>query len=225
MCQPYNYSPFTKRFHKATDSTAVTMGGTEIKSLSQQLESVDYRQMGSGLCTGFLNPIHKFTGSRTSAKPSYILCRAKLTDSSRGEQAIRKGGNYPIKTSLRQQGFLLNPLPCPQERGPDEASHKPQEAERMGGTPVLQNGGHGDTQGATEGERLDGEGGPQRCLLHNSDTHGPSTLPEVDSRTRTLPVHVPTFRSIMCTMGIHESDEASGNFSSCHGGENDSLHR
>ena len=129
MCQPYNYSPFTKRFHKATDSTAVTMDGTEIKSVSQQLESVDYRQMGSGLCTGFLNPIHKSTGSRTSAKPSYILCRAKLTDSSRGEHAIRKGGNYPIKASLRQQGFLLNPLPCPQERGPDEASHKPQEAE------------------------------------------------------------------------------------------------
>ena len=95
----------------------------------------------------------------------------------------------------------------------------------MGGTPALQNGGHEDTQRATEGERLDGEGGPQRCLLHNSDTHGPSTLPELYSRTKTLPVHMPTFRSIMCTMGIHESDEATGNLSSCYGGENDSLHR
>ena len=52
-CQPYNYLPFTKRLYKATDSTAVTMGGTEVKSLSQQLESTDYRQMGSGLCAGF----------------------------------------------------------------------------------------------------------------------------------------------------------------------------
>ena len=178
MC---DYSPFTKRFHKATNSTAVTMGGTEVKSLSQQLESADYKQMGSGLCAGFLNPIHKSTSSRTPAKLSYILCRAKLADSSRGEHAVRKRGNYPIKMSLKQQRVLLNPLPCPQERGPGEASHKPHEAEQMDGIPALKNGGHGDTQGATEGEQLDGEGGPQRCLLHDSDTQGPSTLSEVYS--------------------------------------------
>ena len=50
-----------------------------------------------------------------------------------------------METPLRPQGILLNPLPCPQERGADEANHQPQKAEQMGGTPTLRTGGQGDT--------------------------------------------------------------------------------
>ena len=225
MCQPYNCAPVTKRFHEATDSTAVIQCGSEVKSLPQQLGSIDNRQVGSRLCTGISNPLHKFTGPTTPAKPSYILCRAKLADSRGSEHTIRKGSNYPNKTSLRPPGLLLDPLPCPQERGSDEASHQSQEVERMGNAPALQNGGHGDAQGTTEDERLDGEGRPQRCLLHNSNTQRPSALPEIYGRAKSLSVHMSTIWSVMCTMGIHQSDEAGCNISSCHGGANDSLHR
>ena len=95
----------------------------------------------------------------------------------------------------------------------------------MGDTPALQNGGHGDTQGTTEGGRLDGESRPQGCLLYNSDTPRPPALPEVCGRAGSLSVHVSTVWSVMCSMGIHQGDEASGNLSSCHGSANDSLHR
>ena len=36
-----------------------------------------------------------------------------------------------------------------------------------------------DTKRITEGERLDGEGRPQRCILHYPNAHSPLTLPEV----------------------------------------------
>ena len=46
----YNCAPYAKRVHRATDITAVTLCGQEVKSLSQQLESDNNRQVGSGLC-------------------------------------------------------------------------------------------------------------------------------------------------------------------------------
>ena len=95
----------------------------------------------------------------------------------------------------------------------------------MGGTPALQNGRHGDTEGITKGERLDGESRPQRCLLYNSNTCRSPTLPDVHGGTRTLSVYLSTILSIMSTMDTHQSDETCCNLSSCHGGTNDSLHR
>ena len=112
---------------------------------------------------------------------------------------------------------LFNPLPCPQKRKADEASYQPPEAERMGGTPALQNGRHGDIQGTTEGEQLDGEGRPQRCVLHNSNTCRSPTLPEVHSGAGTLSVHMSPFWPVVCPMGLHQSDEAHCNLSLCQG--------
>ena len=225
MCQPYNCTPYTKRVHRATDSTAVTWCCQEVKLLSQQLESDNNRQVGSGLCARVSNSLQQPAKSGTLAKPSYILRRAKLPDSSGGEYVIREKGNHLSETPFRPQEFLLNPVPCSQEGRPDEASYQPQEAERMGGTPALQNGRYGDTQGTIEGERLDGDGRPQRCILHNPNTHRPPTLPEVHSGAGTLSVHMPPIRPVMCPMGIHQSDEACGDLLMCQGGANDSLYR
>ena len=121
--------------------------------------------------------------------------------------------------------FLLNPVPCSQEGKSDKASYQPQEAEQMGETPALQNGRYGDTQGTTEGERLDSEGGPQRCILHNPNTHRPPTLPEVYSGAGTLSVHMSPIRTVMCPLGIHQSDEARCNLPTRQRGANDSLYR
>ena len=119
-----------------------------VKSFSQQLESINYRKVGSGLCAK-VNIFHQPTSSGILAKPSYILHQAKLADSSRGEHTTGERGNYCSRKPLRSQGLLLNPFPCPQKK---EASYQPQEVQQMGETPVLQNGRHGDIQGTAEGE-------------------------------------------------------------------------
>ena len=118
--------------------------------------------------------------------------------------------------------FLLNPLSSTQERRPNEASHEPQETERMGGTPAFQDGGHGNPKRVTEGERLDG---PQRCILHDSNTPHASTVSAVCGKSTTLPVCMPPIQTLLCPMGIHQGDETHINFPSGHGGTYDSLHR
>ena len=64
---------------------------------------------------------------------------------SAGQHATRERGNHLSEKPFRLQEFLLNSLPCSQEGRSDEASNQSQEAERMDGTPGLQNGGYGDT--------------------------------------------------------------------------------
>ena len=175
MYQSYNSAPYAKSVHKTTDSTAVTWCGQEVKSLYQQLESDNNREMGSGLCPGFSDTLLQPAKLGTPAKSSYILRRAKFSYSSRGQHATRERANHLGEKPFRPQEFLLNSVPCSQERRSDEASNQPQKAERMGGTPTFQNGRYGDTRGATERERVDGEGEPQRCILHNTNTHRPCT--------------------------------------------------
>ena len=114
MFQSYNCALVTKRFHKATDSTAVTQYGSEVELLSQQLGGVDNRQVGPRLYIGVSNPLHKFASPRMLIKSSYILCQAKLADS-KGSEYTRKGCNYPIQTPFKPQMVSLDPLSGPQE--------------------------------------------------------------------------------------------------------------
>ena len=220
MYQSYNSAPYAKRVHKTTDSTAVSQ---EVKSLYQQLESDNNREMGSGLCPGFSDTLLQPAKLGMPAKSSYILRQAKLSYSSRGQHATRERANHLGEKPFRPQEFLLNSVPCSQERRSDEASNQPQKAERMGGTPTFQNGRYGDTRGATERERVDGEGEPQRCILHNTNTHRPCT--NLHSGTGTLSVHLPPIRSVVCPMDVHQSDEVHCNLPTCQGGENDCLYR
>ena len=71
---------------------------------------------------------------------------------------------------------------------------------------------------------MDGESGRQGYLLHNSNTYRPLTLSEV-SGSRALSITVSAIWSVMCIMGVYQSDEACCNLSSCHRGVNDSLHK
>ena len=95
----------------------------------------------------------------------------------------------------------------------------------MGGAPALQNGGNGDTQRVVEGERRDGEGGSQRCILHSPNTPRPPTSPAFPGGPCSLPVYMSTLRPILCTMSIYQSDEATHNIPSEYGGSHDHLYR
>ena len=224
LCKQYHYSPYSKGFHEATGSTAVLLCGQKTKSLPRKLESDNVRQMGTEQYRRFSNPLHQSASTRALAKPSYFLRRAKLVAAGGGESTFREGCHHQSGPSTSRK-FLLNSLPCPQKRRPDETGHQPQEIERVGGTPTLQNEGDGDTQRIVEGKRLDGEDRPQRCLLHHSDSLRSSTISEVQGEPGTLPVHLPALRPIMCPMGVHQGDEANSYLPTGHGSTYDSLYR
>ena len=56
MCQPYNCGPYTKRFHRVTDSTGVTMCGQEVTLLSQKLEVLTTEKWVLDCVQGFQIP-------------------------------------------------------------------------------------------------------------------------------------------------------------------------
>ena len=225
MCKPYDSPPNTSGLRKATGSTAVKSSGWEAVSLCNQLGGANNRQMGNTGSERISNSFHQSTSSGALAKPSYVLSRAKPANTRGSEYTVRKKGCCSDKQPSTSGEFLFHTLPGPQERGPDEASDKPQEVKRMGNTPTLQDGRHGDPQRVAEDKRLDGEGRLKRCLLHSSNTSQPSPIPEVHGGTRALSVHMPAIRPVLCPMGFHQSDEANSNFPPQHGSAHDSLYR
>ena len=133
MCKPYYCAPHSTGLHEATDSTAVNVCGQETKSLSHELESDNIGQMGVRHSRRISNLLHQPASPGALAKPSYILHRAKLIATDRGEYSIREGCHHSGVEPSSSREFLLNPVPCSQERRSDETTHQPQKVERVGG--------------------------------------------------------------------------------------------
>ena len=70
MCKSYDYSLYTAGFPTATDSIAVKLGGWEVVSLSNQLESVNNRPMGSRDSERVLDSFQQSTSPGSLAKPN-----------------------------------------------------------------------------------------------------------------------------------------------------------
>ena len=95
--------------------------------------------------TRFSNSTPQPTSAGTTAKPSYILRRAKSLDTGGSRYPSREGScNQHTQPSATRE-FLLNFLPNTHERGSDETSNKPQEIERIGGALALEDGGCSQT--------------------------------------------------------------------------------
>ena len=86
--ESYNSVPSPKRCCGATGSTAVTSHIHEVDSLPHQLECDHNRPMGSGYGEWFSDPFHQPARPKELAKPSYILQRAKLTNTGGGLNTI-----------------------------------------------------------------------------------------------------------------------------------------
>jgi len=91
--------------------------------------------------------------------------------------------------------------------------------------PSTSNERHGDTPGMTEDKQLDGEDRSKRCLLHNPSTPQPPIVSEVHVGARVLSVYVPTIWPVLCSMDVHQGDEANSNLPMQYGSAHDSLHR
>ena len=224
ICKPYNCSPFTTGFHEATDSTAVTSSGWKVESLLTQLGSANHRQMGDRDSQRLSNSLCGPPGTGMQAKCSYILLRATPSDSRRGESFVAKGCSPSLQSSTSRE-FLLNSFSGAQERRSNEACDKLEKAKRVGNTPALQNGGHEYPKRTVEDKRLDGKDRPQGCILHHPDASHSPTFSKVYGKSTALLVYMPPIRSVLCSMGLHKSDETHINLSSKYGGTYDCLHR
>ena len=100
--------------------------------------------MGSRDSKRFPGPFYHPASSRLLAKPSCVLSRAKPADTRGSRYPGREGCYYSItEVHNPQPQGCFTPLFLVPKKGSDEASDKPQEIERMGDTPALQDGGMG----------------------------------------------------------------------------------
>ena len=120
---------YAKKVHRVTNSTAVTWCGQEVKSLCQQLEGDNNKQVGSVLCVqGFQIPFSSLPSQEHWPNPP-ISSAEQSSYFSGGQHASRERGYHLSEKPFRPQEFLLNSVPCSQEGRSDEASNQPQEAE------------------------------------------------------------------------------------------------
>ena len=95
----------------------------------------------------------------------------------------------------------------------------------MGNTPALQNRGHEYPKRTIEDKQLDGKDRPQGCILHHPDASHSPTFSKVYGKSTALPVYMSPIQPVLCSMGLHKSDETHINLPLKYGGTYDCLHR
>ena len=218
ICKPYNCSPFTTGFHEATDSTAVTSSGWKVESLLTQLGSANHRQMGDRDSQRLSNSLCGPPSTGMQAKCSYILLRATPSDS-RSESFVGKGCSPRLQPSTSRE-FLLDSL-VPKKGGQINLK-------RLNEWVTPQ---HFKIEGmSTLRELLKTNNWMAKIDLKDAyftipdASHSP-TFSKVYGKSTALPVYMSPIQPVLCSMGLHKSDETHINLPLKYGGTYDCLHR
>ena len=107
------------------------------------------------------------------------------------------------------RGILLEHVHSAQERWGSETCHQPKALEQTCEIRAFQDGGPAHSQSSIKERRLDGKGGPERCILH-----GPNSLPiptssPLQDGEEDIPVQLSPFRLVHSPESIHEDTQAS----------------
>ena len=100
-------------------------------------------------------------------------------------------------------------LLSPQEGQRHETSNQLERVEHLCSTPSLQDGGPTHTERPPEDRRLDDQGRSEGRILHDPDTQLRQISPLLPSPKSSLPIHMPTIRPVLCSLGLYEDPEAS----------------
>ena len=186
-----------------------------------QLAGHNSKPVGHKHCTGLQDRLLDQT--TTEAPPTYpsILSRPAPTDHGRDHRAVTET-SYRRSTTIR--GVLLQPLLGSKEGRGAASSHQPESLERVYSKGTLQDGGDPQPERSFAVRELASQDRPKRCLFHN--THSPSVqkVPEIYVQRESLPVHLPSLRTVFSPMGIHQDPQTSHSNAATRGSKADSLH-
>ena len=104
--------------------------------------------------------------------------------------------------SRKEQGFLFQPISGSQEGRGHETSYQFQGPEQVHPIHAFQNGRDAHPEGRPEGERLDGEGGSEGCILHDPNLGNRQRDAPLLHSGLPVPVHLSTIWPIMGSMGL-----------------------
>ena len=137
---------------------------------------------------------------------------------------LLKAGHTDHRTSLGE-GLLLQHFSGTQERWGTKTCDQPQSTQQLCSSRAFQDGGHSHCEGLAGTGRLVNKSRPQGCVLCNSNTSSTSEIPPVSVPEEDLPFHMPPFRPLISSMGIHQNPEATSVHSTADGCPADRLHR
>ena len=165
--------------------------------------------MAAGYNTGVQNRICRqpHPGKTTQSGDVFSHRASSVAGGSR-ENALQTGN---CRDPCRDSGstVLFEPLFSPQEGRRHETSNQLEGVEHLCSTPSLQDGGPTHTERPPEDRRLDDQGRSEGRILHDPDTQLRQISPLLPSPKSSLPIHMPTIRPVLCSLGLYQDPEAS----------------
>ena len=210
-CQSYNAKTACFGFHSCTKTCEQSTGGGKNISLYHQLESNNPGPVGPSYGAGLP---HSFQGGASSSARTSTMSVFRGTNEvfARGGNLLAgEGGSGDSGACCLGRRVLLDPLPGAQDRRSDEAGHKSKSTELLGSSPALQDGRyiHMLRDIVAQDECMACQTGSEGRLLHSTNPSGSLEVPLLRGGPGSLPIHVSTIRSILCSLGFYQSAKAS----------------
>ena len=228
-CESYNAKIACYRVCHTSKSAKQSPGGGQASPLCGQLASSHYGPLGIEYCSGISNSLPGGTETGSDSSPLSVSSRSASPTAGRVGLTGKQRGYHSSGAYNTSGRFLLHRILGSKEGGSVETGHQSQSPQLVGSTTKFQDGGYSHLKRAASQERLASQVGPEGCLLHCPDPSGSESgspeVPSVRSGTGSLPVHLPSVRSILCSLGIHEGSSPCCSLPSDSGSPNDCLHR
>lgn len=191
---------------------------------SNQLVSNYTRPLDSEYGTGLPDRLCVGATPTVSSNPPTLFPRTNHSDP-------RGGDKTPPETSNSAGGSAcgdrvpVQHVSSPQEGWRAETSNKSQSSQSVCQHRAFQNGGYSHCERSPETRGLASQSRLERCVLCHPHTPDPQKVPQVSSPRETVPLHLPTVRSVISPMGIHQNAETSLSRPSRDGLAPSGLHR
>ena len=201
ICKSYVTESTKHGVQHSTKSNGVFDGGREAGFLSRRLEGIDRGSLGTGYHSRLPNALQRGASAGSETSRGQVLERTRSSVENGDRIPSSEGCNLTSGTQARR--LLLQLVSSPQEEWSDETCHQPKAAQSVGGDASLQDGGYLNPTRPPESWGLDGEGRSERRLLHDPSAFSTSTVPEVHSGRKLLPILMPPIQPVLCPMDIY----------------------
>ena len=191
---------------------------------SAQLVNNHTGPVGPKHCPGLPDRLCVGATPTVSPQPSSLFLRTNWSDSRGVDKAAQEAGDSTVGTPCGGR-ILVQHFPSSQKGRRAETSDKSQSPQPARKHRAFQDGGYPHGKGPVEARGLACQGGFEGRLLRNPHTPNPLEVSQISSPRENISLCVPTIRSVISPVGIHQNSEASLSPSARDGHASCGLHR
>ena len=136
------------------------------------------------------------------------------------QKIIKKGVVEKVHT-----GVPLKPVPSSPKRWWMETRNQSKTVKQFCPDPSLQNGGNTSSEGHLETRGQDDKSRSERCLLLSTNLSIGQKIPPIPVERPDISVQLPTFWTVMRSLGLYKDNQGSGGNPKKHGHPSNHIHR